>query len=126
MLSQRQAAQVWGVSRATLQRAISSGKLSVSAEGRIDPAEMLRVFGAAKSSSKSGPHEPLGPPLSRGDEPPLKAENQALRAALAAKEELIVAKDRHIADLSQALRLLTGPSTSTPKLSFWQRLFGRS
>jgi hypothetical protein len=43
MLSQRRAAQAWGISRATLQRAVSSGKLSVLPDRTIDPAEMLRV-----------------------------------------------------------------------------------
>ncbi|MBO1326802.1 hypothetical protein K2X14_17100 [Acetobacter sp. TBRC 12305] len=145
MLSQRQAAQTWGISRSTLQRAISKGNLSVSGSGKIDPSEMLRVFGAARSGPTGGPHGPpvgpLGPgvghPQSHGQEPALEAENKALRAALAAKEELIAAKDRHIEDLSQALRLLAAPSQPSappepeppatpepPARSIWQRLFG--
>lgn len=130
MLSQRRAAQVWGVSRRTLQRAISTGKLSILADGTIDPAEMLRVFGEARGgppAPQGGPPEPpVRHPLSQGNEATLIAENQALRAALAVKEELIAAKDRHIGDLSQALRLLTGPPAPTQQQSFWQRLFGRS
>ena len=56
----------------------------------------------------------------------LEAENKALRTTLAAKEELIAAKGRYIEDLSQALRLLTGPLSTPQQQTFWQRLFGRS
>lgn len=141
MLSQRQAAQAWGISRSTLQRAISKGNLSVSGSGRIDPSEMLRVFGEARGGPSGPPVGPLGPgvghPLSQGHNQSLEAENKALRAALAAKEELISAKDRHIEDLSQALRLLAAPNQPSappepeppvaqepPARSIWQRLFG--
>lgn len=141
MLSQRQAAQAWGISRSTLQRAISKGNLSVSDSGKIDPSEMLRVFGEARSGQPRAPVEPRGPgavhPMSQGHDQALEAENKALRAALAAKEELISAKNRHIEDLSQALRLLASPSQPSaphepeppaepvpPARSIWQRLFG--
>ena len=141
MLSQRQAAQAWGISRSTLQRAISKGNLSVSGTGKIDPSEMLRVFGEAKGGPPR-PHDgPLGPgvahPQNMDQDLALEAENKVLRAALAAKEELITAKDRHIEDLSQALRLLAAPSQPSappkpeppatqepPSRSIWQRLFG--
>ena len=56
----------------------------------------------------------------------LEAENKAFRTTLAAKEELIAAKGRHIEDLSQALRLLTGPPSTPQRQMFWQRLFGCS
>lgn len=141
MLSQRQAAQAWGISRSTLQRAISKGNLSVLGSGKIDPSEMLRVFGEARSGPGGPPVGPSGPgvghPLNQTQDPALEAENKALRAALAAKEELIAAKNRHIEDLSQALRLLAAPSQPSaphepeppaapepPARSIWQRLFG--
>lgn len=124
MLSQRRAAQAWGVSRARLQRAVNSGKLSVLADGSIDPAEMLRVFGEAVGGSPSGSIEPLGPPTSHPHEKALQAEIQALRATLAAKDEVIAAKDRNLEDLRQALKLLEGPSTTGR--SFWGLISGRN
>lgn len=127
MLSQRQAAQAWGVSRATLQRVINAGKISVLADGRIDPSEMLRAFGEAKAKTKGGPHEPpsepLGPPPSHPYETALQAEIKALRAALAAKDEVIAAKDRNLDDLRQALKLLEGPSPPRRR-SLWAKLTG--
>jgi hypothetical protein len=123
MLSQRRAAQTWGVSRARLQRAINGGILSVSADGTIDPAEMLRVFGEAVGGSPSGSVEPLGPPMSHPHETALQAEIKALRAALAAKDEVIAAKDRNLDDLRQALKLLEGPSPPRRR-SLWAKLTG--
>ena len=102
---------------------------------------MLRVFGEARSGPPRPPDGPLGPgvahPQNMDQDLALEAENKVLRAALAAKEELITAKDRHIEDLSQALRLLAAPSQPSappkpeppatqepPSRSIWQRLFG--
>lgn len=82
ILSQREAARIWGVSRASIQRAISSGKLSLTSDKRIDPAEMVRVFGEPEPA-RIGPYEPV----ESTPEPPqlaltvarLEAENAALR-----------------------------------------------
>lgn len=125
MLSQRRAAQAWGISRATLQRAISSGTLSVLPDGTIDPAEMLRAFGEAKGGPVGHQNGPLGPPLGRGDEMAFQAEIRVLKAQIQAKEDLLSAKDRHIEDLSQALRLLAGPPAPAPQMSLLARLFSR-
>ena len=123
MLSQRQAAQAWGVSRATLQRAITGGKLSISVDGRIDPSEMLRAFGEAKATAKGGPHEPpsepLGPPMSHPEIEALRAEVQALKAKIEAQSALVAAKDQNLSDLRNTVRLL-----QAPRRSLWQRLFG--
>jgi len=141
MLSQRRASEIWGVSRRTIQRAIQSGKLSISSDGQIDPSEMLRVFGEASGKKEGGAGAPLGeplaPPIAPGEPPSselaLSAEIKALRAALAAKDELLAAKDRHIEDMSLSLRLLSAPisqpqpSPRTEKTdgSLWRRLFSR-
>ena len=125
MLSQRRAAQAWGISRTTLQRAISSGKLSVLPDRTIDPAEMLRAFGEAKGGPPGHQNEPLGPPPGRGDEVDFQAEIRMLKAQVEAKEALLSAKDRHIEDLSQALRLLAGPPAPTRQPSLLARLFFR-
>jgi hypothetical protein len=101
-MSQREAARIWGVSRASIQRAISSGKLSRTTDKLIDPAEMLRVFGPASSRS----NEPVEPP----NEPPAQdvAQLAALRAENAALRELVKRAD---AERDRALetvqRLLT-------------------
>ncbi|GBR24820.1 hypothetical protein [Gluconobacter japonicus] len=142
MLSQRRASEIWGVSRRTIQRAIQSGKLSISLDGQIDPSEMLRVFGEASSKKDGGAgapvSEPLAPPNAPGEPPSseaaLSAEIKALRAALVAKDELLAAKDRHIEDMSLSLRLLAAPISQPQPPSqarkrnqtFWQRIFGKT
>jgi len=117
MLSQRRAAEMWGVSRRTIQRAIQSGKMSVNSEGLIDPSEMLRVFGPAAGKRSTGaeepPKEPLAPPYAHTQNSDLQQEITRLRAALAAKDELLAAKDRHIEDMSLSLRLLAGPKENS-------------
>jgi hypothetical protein len=109
-LSQRQAAKAWGMSRATIQRAIASGKLSATEGGTIDASEMLRAFGEARpAQSRSGPvaHVPLVPPDEQAEKAAelarLRAELEAARAMLDAKDQIIAAKDDAIA----AMRLLT-------------------
>lgn len=55
ILSISEAARAWGVGRSTLQRAIKEGRLSATnqADGSkgIDTAELLRVFGEARSDT---------------------------------------------------------------------------
>lgn len=137
MLSQRRAAEIWGVSRRTIQRAIQSGKMSVNGEGRIDPSEMLRVFGPASGQVPTGAsapqEEPLAPPHAHTQTNDLQQEITRLRAALVAKDELLAAKDRHIEDMSLSLRLLAAPQppaqqpevtateNSATSQSFWGR-----
>lgn len=139
MLSQRRAAEIWGVSRRTIQRAIQRGKMSVTGEGRIDPSEMLRVFGPASGLAPTGasapPKEPLAPSHAHSQTNDLQQEITRLRDALVAKDELLAAKDRHIEDMSLSLRLLAAPQTpaqqpvtamtknSTTSPSFWRWLW---
>lgn len=128
MLSQRAAATAWGVSRTTLQRAIKSGKLSVQPDGSIDPSEMLRAFGEARSGSVGHPTGPLGPPVGHPDKTALLAELDRLKvvlstkdAMIAAKDDMLAEKDARIADLRQAMNLLSAPIASKP---LWKKLFG--
>ena len=121
-LSQRQAAKVWGLSRATIQRAIASGKLSAEPGGTIDASEMLRAFGEARpaqSRPEQVAHVPLVPPDEQAEKAAelarLRAELEAARAMLDAKDQIIAAKDEAIA----AMRLLTHDQAPR-KRRWWQ------
>lgn len=46
-----EAARTWGVSRNTIHQKIRLGVLSKNSENKIDPAEMVRVFGKPKNKS---------------------------------------------------------------------------
>lgn len=110
-LSQRQAAQQWHVSRAAIQRAVHGGKLSLTLDKTIDPAEMVRVFGEPVGRLGAGPKEPHEAGVSQTEYDRLKAENEHLRAMLSAK-------DQNLADLRQALAL-TGPQPA--RRHWWQK-----
>lgn len=113
MMSHREASRAWGVSRATIQRAIKAGKLSLSAEKTIDKAEMVRVFGEPSDRLVSRP----AIPDEAGGEPglwhpiharivALEAENSSLKVELAGTREALAAKDENLADLrAEVLRL---------------------
>jgi hypothetical protein len=62
------AARTWGVSRQTVYNKISEGVLSVTKDAsdatRIDPAEMLRVFGEPKTEARQLDED--GEPVSIG------------------------------------------------------------
>lgn len=99
MLSQREAASKWLMSRATIQRAIKDGKLSLTPDKRIDPAEMLRVFG-----EPSRPESHQTRPDNSTYEPPLR--ERELEAKVEHLTALLAAKDENLADLrAQVLRL---------------------
>lgn len=127
MLSQREVARTWGVGRTTIQRAIKSGKLSVSADGTLHPSEVVRAFGEPAGHPRDRPSRPddatMGQVEGQGVEVALRAENAALKAQLEAKDALLAAKEAHLADLGQALRLLKGPE-ERPRKSFWAKLTG--
>lgn len=119
-LSQREAARIWGVSRASIQRAISSGKLSRTTDKLIDPAEMMRVFGPAPSR----PNEPLVPP----NEPPAQdvaqlAQLAALRAENSALRELVQRADAERDRALETVQRLLAHETGAKRRSWWP--FGR-
>lgn len=112
-LSQREAARRWNVPRATLQRAIASGKLSLTSDKRIDPAEMVRVFGEPEParSRQNGPVEPPPePPASALIVARLEAENAALR-------ELVKRADAERDRAIEQIRMLT--HDSAPRRRWW-------
>jgi hypothetical protein len=127
-LSQREAAATWKVSRNKIKAAIDAGELSVTTtDRRIDPAEMLRVFG-----------EPQGPLPQQAAVPlqadPLAAEVARLQERVArlqdqlsertkGLEAIIQAKDQTIT----ALQLLTHERAPAKPSSSWiKRILGKS
>jgi len=101
-LTQREAARAWSIPWTTFRRKVQAGELSIGADKRVDPAEMVRVFGEPRTSTNG----PSGPSPGPAEETPevarLKAENEGLRAVISAKDETI----RTQAD---ALLRLAGP-----------------
>ena len=59
-ISVTKAAKEWGVSRTTIYQKVNNGKLSRTADKKIDTAEMLRVFG--EPISKKCPEQSLNSP----------------------------------------------------------------
>jgi len=124
LLSQREAARAWNVGRATVQRAIASGELSVNTEKLIDPAEMLRVFGEPKRPGPAQGH--VAGPSNATIEPPAPDPAQAARIAvleaeMAGLRATMAAKDSHIEDLRGQVRLLTHDAIKpVPKRRWWQ------
>lgn len=110
LMSQREAAQEWGMSRVTIQRAIKAGKLSLTTDKRIDPAEMLRAFGEPLGRSSANRSIPENTGESTAQTKVLRAEIEHLKAMLAEK-------DTHIDDLRQALRL--GHDKSAHSRRWW-------
>lgn len=114
MLSQRQAASTWNLSRGVIQRAIKAGKLSQTSDKLIDPAEMLRVFGEPNRPT-GRLEEPQEPPTEDAEKAALRAENEGLKALLAEK-------DGHIEDLRKTVALLG----LDKKPGWWKRFTGRA
>lgn len=48
-----QASKAWGVARSTIYAKIKSGELTKNQNWEIDPSEMIRVFGHAKTKKDS-------------------------------------------------------------------------
>lgn len=118
-LSLGQAAKEAGVSKATISKALKSGRLSYASKSpagyEIDPAELFRVF----------PKKPLPTVLSERQETPvetLQSNAESVEVRLL-RERLVELQAERDAWREQAQRLaLTGPPPETKKA--W-RLFGR-
>lgn len=126
LLSQREAASKWHMSRATIQRAIKTGKLSLTMDKRIDAAEMLRVFGEPRPAlnATSTPPKTIDPmdvyqhnlALMEAQKELLQAENAMLRDQL---RETVAAKDANLADLrAEVLRL--AHDRPRPRRQWWR------
>lgn len=129
-----QAAKAAGVSKSTISKALSTGRLSYvekdSAGYRIDPAELHRVFPpkppeTSTETARSNDHE-------RGANAPTPDDTATLLAVeLAGAKALLDEKDRRIADLEsdrdewrKQAQVLAITDQSTPQpASLFDRLF---
>jgi len=116
-----QAAKLAGVSRVTLHAHIKNGKLSavIGADGtrQIDTAEIMRVYGTLASDSVKGivNHEQL-------TVNPLQAENDALRAELRAKDELLAERGELVQALKAQIHLIEHKPDAPDQQSWLVRL----
>tara|TARA_B100002049_G_scaffold198100_1_gene156010 strand:+ start:475 stop:861 length:387 start_codon:yes stop_codon:yes gene_type:complete len=122
-----QAAKATGKSKATISKAIKSGRISASKDEtgafRIDPSELHRVYPATPKGEQD---ETLSKLPDTFQEP---SDYKALQATLAAAQERLADKETVIADLredrdkwrQQATALL---EDKRPK-SFFRKLLGR-
>lgn len=127
VVSISEAARLTGKSRKTIQRYVADGRISMSqrdagAKG-IDISELVRVFGELSQSASALSHASLSQRDALHVAPDvsvLEARIQGLEAQLSAKDSLLEAKERHIASMETALRLLE----HTPARRRWWQ-FGR-
>lgn len=122
-LSPRDAVQMYQVSRATLMRALSDGKISAdksdAGHWQIDTAELARVYqprAPQKAVSRTKPdqvsrNEPdQKPPLDHA----LELRLARAEAALDAEREKTGLLERHVADLRRML-----PAPDAPSRRWW-------
>ena len=118
------AAQLAGVSRSTLHRAMNAGRISFETDDHgvrwLDPSEIARVYaGTAATPQRNGPWYAE----TRPSEPPMAREIALLRERIEAQESTIrdlrAERDRLLTLIEQRdQRLLPAPS-------WWQRWRGR-
>ncbi|AMM18812.1 hypothetical protein AX768_31730 (plasmid) [Burkholderia sp. PAMC 28687] len=123
IVSISEAARLTGKSRKTIQRYVADGRISLSqrdaGRGGVDISELVRVFGELSQPVPTLSHASV----SQRDAPDvtaLEARIQGLEAQLSAKDGLLEAKERHIASMEIALRLLEHTPTKRP----WWRFRG--
>jgi hypothetical protein len=115
IVSLSEAARLAGKSRKTIQRYVADGRLSMSQDVQdkkgIDTSELMRVFGNLSHPVAGTVDETISQHAASSvpDVAALEARIKVLETEAQAKDELLVAKERHLASLEQALRLLQGP-----------------
>ena len=118
VISISEAARLTGKSRKTIQRYVADGRISMSQgdAGRsgIDTSELIRVFGEMSHPVPALSHKTKSHHVAADVSPnvsALETRIQTLQAEVAARDALLEAKDKHIASLDTALRLLAAPKT---------------
>lgn len=144
MYTLRTAAKATGISRATLHRAIQTGKISARRKDdgffEIDPSELHRVYAPVSFGVSQGPAvrqgAPQGAPAQAPESPALAIANAKLEAEIAGLRALLqvhrdqvddlrTERDRLIGTVEGAQRLLTHeksqatPKAPPPKASGW-------
>lgn len=123
-LSPRDAVKMYQVSRATLMRALSDGKISATktdaGHWQIEPAELARLYAPRSPQKAVGRHDP--DQVSRVEPDQNAAVDHALAVQLAqAKAEL--AAEREKVELLQCnlddLRRMLPPPDATPRRRWW-------
>lgn len=115
-----EAARLAGITRQYFyKKYINSGVISVERDKEdkpvIDTAEIFRVCGELKGGDSKKETHILQETAAVND-----SKIAGLEAQLRLKDELLKAKDNHIADLQQALKLLEHrPSPELPKKRWW-------
>lgn len=131
-----EAAKATGISKASISRAINSGRISATKKDdgsfSIEPVELHRVY-PPKSAA----------PVSSTDHETIRntSDSNVLQARLDAALEQLRDRDRTVEDLrhrldqadeerreaqARVIGLLTGPEPTETKRGFFSRLFGRS
>jgi hypothetical protein len=129
-LSKREAARRWSKARATIDRDVVSGKLSLTADKLIDPAEMIRVYGEPKSQQgrqrpeASEPDEAAPKTAEKANETmalevKLQVALSQLELERAERERERTQLQQNLADLRSQLQLLTHDRPAK-KRRWWQ------
>lgn len=115
------AAKVVGKSKATIHRAIRSGKLSARRDDagvyHIETSELLRVFplNASEPLQRDDPQPPANLPDTAAILAPLEAENAGLRQLVASHQETIAdLRTRLDAEAEERRRLVAVLTTDRP------------
>jgi len=123
MLSMGEAAKQALVSKATLSRAIKSGKISARRNDKggfdIDPAELFRVFHPRPETvAETGSMKQSATPPETDETPVLKARIEALEGQISLLREnaaeLREQRDSWQRQAEQAQRLLASPTSKSP------------
>lgn len=110
-LSQRQAAQQWSIPWTTFRRAITTGKVSVGSNKRVDVAEMVRAFGDPPAQAETGANGSSGSNSGPALDHP---ETLAMRTEIATLRDLVQRADAERDRALDMMRLLAHDRPSQP------------
>lgn len=132
-----QASKTWGIPRARIYEKINSGAMSRLSNGKIDPAEMSRVFGKPRTHGKT--HETHEKNISVQEENALIEQKRELENLLRIEREKREQAERRaeraekqadqlleqVGNLTETMKLLEAPKSEpkTEKKGFLSRFF---